>query len=289
VSSPAAATRPPRRRRTLRTALLCVVLTAGFVLALFPVERLDGPLRSALARATGADVAVGELRLGLGPTGPALRSRELVLRWPGSGEILEIAHARVRPAWSLSWLGGQSAWHLDLSGEAGRVAGTLWPDGPSFSGRTDALDLGALPRSWVGDVPPLAGRLDAAIALVTSEAGIVHGELTLEAKDGSLLLPDTPILIPYADLQASLTRTANGAATLRTLHLEGPMLSLAGHGTLGPGLDAGRAPLDLDVTITRLDPGLAPLLQSFGIRAEPGRSSSLHITGTLARPVVRAR
>jgi type II secretion system protein N len=289
VSVSGARARPLRRGAVLRTVLLCLVLTLGFALALFPVERLQGPVRGALASATGAEVALGEIRMGLGPTGPALRSRAVVLRWPASGELLEIADARVRPAWSLSWLRGRSAWHLDFSGEAGRIAGTLWPEGPAFSGRTDDLDLSALPRALVGDVPPLAGRLDATVSLYTSEAGVLHGELSLTAQDGTLFLPDTPVAIPYADLRASLSRASDGATTLRALRLEGPMLTLDGQGTLGAGLDAARAPLALDLTIHRIDPLLAPLLQTVGIRAQPGLESVLRITGTLERPVVVAR
>jgi type II secretion system protein N len=289
VSPSAAAPRASGRSRWLLLALLCVVLVLVFAAALFPVERLDGPVRVALSQATGAEVHLGALRMELSLAGPALGGRNLTLRWPATGERLEIDEARVRPSWSLSWLRGRPAWHLDLAGEAGQVVGTLWPEPPAFAGRASELDLSLLPRAWVGDVPPLVGRLDAAISLAAEGGGILHGDLLLTARDGSLFVPDSPLVIPYTDLRARLARAPDGAATLHDLHLDGPMLTVEGSGTLGPGADSSRAALDLLLTIQRIDPALAPLLQSLGVPAQPGRATGLHISGTPSRPVVVAR
>ena len=284
------APRPRPRWRVARTVVLCVLLVIGFSVALFPWDRLRGLAQQALASATGAEVRLAEVGLGFGLGGPALRARDVTLGWPGQGAALTLSEARVRPAWSLSWARGEPAWHLDLrSEEVGRVAGTLWPAGPAFAGRTEGLDVAALPASWVGEGQPVAGRLDADLDLRASRDGLLRGHVELHARDGSLLIPETPVAIPYTEFHATLSRADDGATTLRELRLLGPMLSLEGEGTLGPGRDLTRAPLAVQLTITHLDPALAPLLQPIGLRVTPGVATGLEISGTLDRPVIRSR
>lgn len=275
------------RGRTLAIFLACVVLTLLFVLWLFPYDRLGGFLTGQLQAATGAQVVIGSVETGLAG-GPALVAQELVLSWPDGTEFT-LERVAVRPALAFSWLRGAPALHVDLMSPAGHIVGTLWPGAPlAFDGSGTALDPAALPPALLGDdPPPIAGLLDADLELATSEAGILHGQLEFRSEDGSLLLPDPPIAIPYTALAGELSRDESGETTLHALTLEGPLLSLEGRGTLGASRHLELAPLSLDVTIRSVEPALEPLLAPLGISLDSNGETGLQITGTLSQPVFR--
>ncbi len=286
-SRPAAAG-APRRLPRWALALGCVVLTAAFVLALFPYDRIAGGLAAQLRRATGAAVQLRALEPGLSWAGPALVARDLELVWP-DGAALRFDQAWVRPAWSLSWLSARPALHLSLRSAAGQLDGTVWPEGPAFVGRVDRLDPGALPKAWTGGEPfPVLGLIDADIDLAPAARGPT-GTLAFTSRDGALQLPDVPIAIPYATLEGELERAEDGATTLHRFRLDGPMATLEGSGTLGAAARLGQGALALEVTLERVDPALVAMLVQLGVRLPAGGRTELQISGTPDRPVVRRR
>ena len=137
--------RVSRRLRSIGIPLACLVLVLVFLLVLFPYGRFRDVAVSRLAEATGASVSLDDLGGGLSIGGPALVATNLRFRWPDGGELL-LERARVRPAWSFSWLRGQPALHLKLKGPAGRAAGTV-RNGPDlgFAGRVRGVELSLLP------------------------------------------------------------------------------------------------------------------------------------------------
>jgi type II secretion system protein N len=283
-----AAPRAGGLRRRIGLALACAFLVAVFSLVLFPWERFGARLAQQLSDATGAEVALAGLEGGLSLGGPALHARDVRLRWP-DGAQLELRSAGVRPAWSLSWLRGQPAVHVDLDGPAGRIAGTVWPGLDAFDGSVQGLDPAALPaRFFGGDFPPLTGRVDAT-GSVSAADGVLIGRLVLDARDGALVLPESPVAIPFDRLEGELSREPSGAATLHRIDLEGPLVSLEGRGSLAAASALEQAAVDLELNVRRLDPALGPALSALGLPASAARGGVLRISGTLGAPELAFR
>jgi type II secretion system protein N len=267
-----------------------MALTLAFALLLFPWSRFEGAVTRELAAATGARVEIGALETGLGWGGPALVTRELSLRWP-DGTRFDLDRAALRPAWSLSWLRGDAALHVDLlSAEMGHVVGTVWPaGGPAFDGTARELDLEALPRAWMGGRgAPVAGRVDADLDLAAPD-GRIRGHVRFDSRDGLLVLPDSPIAIPYTRLQGELERSQAGETTVHQLDLEGPMISLAGTGTLGAAPAFEHSPLDLEVTLRGVDQVLQGWIRPLGVSLDASGNGRFRVGGTIDRPRLRPR
>lgn len=266
--------------------LAALVLVVLFVLALFPYDRFREVVVAELARATGARVSMDAMSGGFSIGGPALRATNLRLRWPDRRELL-LDGVRLRPAWSLSWLRGRPAVHLDLRSGAGRLVGTAWPGAePAFAGRAEDVALGELPLQLVDGPVPIEGRIDAEIDLSSGPNGPV-GELRFESEQGSIALPQLPFAIPYETLQGVLEREPTGTLQVRSLALNGPMLSLQVAGSVAAGRRPEDSALDLTGDLQRVDPALHDVVRAFGIRLDSSGATALRISGTLGRPVLR--
>jgi type II secretion system protein N len=265
----------------------CIALFLLFCAVRFPYGRFRVPLETQLERATGAEIEIGSLRGRPGPALVTLVAAPVHVDFE-DGRSLALESAAVRPAWSLSWLRGAPALHVDVRAAAGRVRGTLWADAaaPGFAGRLDDVDLSVL----AGFVPALGevdlqGRVDADLGLWLG-AGGPRGELSLHARDGSLTPPGVPVAVPFQTLQAEAHRAEEGPLELARVSLDGPLLSGSLHGTIGPAPAPADAPLDLEVAIDRIDPALAAVAGPRGAR-RAAAGASLRIGGTLGEPVVR--
>jgi type II secretion system protein N len=276
-------------RRVAAIALACVLVTALFFALRFPYGRFRALLAAQLAAATGAVVDLGEISGGLGPSGLTLRAAPVVLRWP-AGERLELEAAALRPAWSLSWLRGRPALHVDLQGQAGEVSGTLWPGPPlAIAGRVRDLALEALPPDLLAYAEgfALTGRLDADADLATGDGGALGGELELEVRDGSASAPGAPIAVPFERLTAALSLEDGGLLRVRSAALEGPMVEGSAEGQLGPAPDWTQAPMDLRLDLRVADPSLRGVLAPLGIRLDGEGKGRLRLHGTLSAPELR--
>lgn len=281
------------RRWTRRLGIGAVCFGVALIAALsaFPWDRLTDRVERLVGDATGTAVSIGDLGPGMSWTGPWLVLSDVSIQWPGSASTLELARARVRPAWARSWLRLEPAVALDLMGPAGRVAGTVWPtDAPAFDGWIAGLDPTALPPALIGDTfPPITGRIDADLNLATGGRRGVVGSVVLDAREGNLVIPNTPLAIPFDSLVGELDIEEEGLASLSDLALLGPLVSIRGHGTIGNGREPSRSPLDIEFDIERIDPSLAPLLAQVGLRVDPQSGGGYRIQGTLGDPKIRPR
>ncbi len=265
----------------------CVALIVLFAVALFPYDRFRDAAESQLGALAGAEVRIAELSGGLSVAGIALKARDATLRWP-DGTALQIERARVRPAWSLSWLRGNPALALDVHSSLGRVKGTWWPGASGgFTGRASGVELAQLPPVLLGGPSPFEGRADAEIQL-RLEGGAPRGSVAIEAGEGSLAGANIPMAIPYERLVGEAHLGDGGAIELRDVALEGPMVAATAGGTIGAAPSLALAPLDLDLELEVVDPNLRPVVaRGFGVRVDGDGLARLRITGSPTRPVVR--
>jgi type II secretion system protein N len=276
-----------RARRGVLVAVACTLLTAFFFALRFPYDRFREPLVALLGAASGAEVQVGALSGGLGLGGITLVAAPTTLLWP-SGARLELSRVALRPAWSLSWLRGQPALHVDLRAPAGRLAGTVWPGEPaSFDGGVHELALEQLPSELLAAAEgfALTGRLDADAELSLA-GGALAGELTLDVREGALAAPGSPISIPFERLQAELG-LESGSLRIASASLSGPMVEGSAEGQLGLAGSLADAPLDVQLELRVADPSFRGVLAPLGVRLDGEGRTRLHLQGSLGSPLVR--
>jgi type II secretion system protein N len=275
----------PQPLKAAGVALAGAALIAGFIVAGFPYDRLGEYIEAEVQQATGVALAIGTLEPSLGFLGLGLQASDLSLRWP-EGELLALDSARLRPAWSLSWLRGAPAIRAHLAGPLGEADGTLTLNGfGAWNGDFHDLDLAGLPIESAWPDAELEGIAEAFVDLRMSDAGL-EGRVTFEAQDGIVLLPILPTALPYDGLSGDIEFGGNALASVKSFALAGPLLNAEVTGSVEHAPVFADAPLSLSVVL-RSQPGVRPLLESAGLRVKPDGSARVTVRGTTSNPVVR--
>jgi type II secretion system protein N len=269
--------------RRLAVACAALALTAFFVVLRLPWERHAAALAQRLAAPHGAQLRLGEVGPALGPEGPVLRARALVLALR-DGRRLRADELRVRPALSASWLSGDPSLRLVLSGPEGGADGVLRLGArPGFRGSLSHLDLARLGVDRLAEGVELAGRADLELDLA-AEAGGLGGELSLEARDGHVAFPPYGVPMPFATAHGRFALDPEAGLEVREFELDDPTLLLRAEGRVGPG-PLARAPLDLRGRLEVRNPGLRAVLAD-AVALAPDGSAELRLRGTLAEPLL---
>lgn len=276
----------PRRLLIAGGSAATVILVGLFVFLGFPYDRLAEFAARQVAAGTGYELSVRQISPRITIGGPGLELRDLRVR-ASSGRSFDVERSRVRPAWSLSWLRGRPAVHLDVRTGAGSAAGVLvLAHEPAWKGRLVAVDLAGLPLPETGGTG-FSGTLDADVDLQLRE-GVPSGQLSLAARDGSIRHAALPVAIPFSRLDARLDLGSEGAiAVIHSLALAGPMLELDAKGRIGQPAQLGLHPLDLALDLRVQNPLLLGLLQGAGVPLAADGSTSLRLGGSLEAPQVR--
>jgi type II secretion system protein N len=257
-----------------------VLLLLVFLAARFPYRRLLPPLLETARAATGAEIDVTDLGLGMGLGGPEVVASGVRLRWPAASELV-LDEVSVRPAWSFAWLTGSPRWHVDASGAPGAWRGVVAPD--RVAGKWSEVDTDALPWAMLGALAPLHGRLSGSVELARSD-GAWAGSAELAGGEGSVDLPGLPVAIPFVALVAQLA-VAPEQVTISSARLEGPLVTANVAGTASAsGGSPSVWPLDLDVEIEQVDPALRSYLGPLGIPVDANGHARLRVTGSLSAP-----
>jgi type II secretion system protein N len=266
-------------------ALAGAALIAGFIVAGFPYDRLGEYIEAEVQQATGVALAIGTLEPSLGFAGLGLQASDLSLRWP-EGELLSLDSARLRPAWSLSWLRGAPAIRAHLAGPLGEADGTITLNGfGAWNGDFHDLDLAGLPIESVWPDTALEGSAEAFVDLRMGDSGL-EGHVTFEAQDGAVVLPGLPVALPYDGLSGDIEFGGDAFAAVKSLNLAGPLVNAEVIGTVGHAPVLANAPLALSVVL-KSQPGVRPLLESAGLRVKPDGSARVTVSGTASNPVRR--
>ena len=268
-------------------AVGCVALTLFFSVLQFPWERFRPFVQDSLARATGADVQMADLGMGLSLAGPTVKLAGLELRWPGEAP-LRVDRAEAGLAYSFSWLRARPALAIDAELGGGELDGTVWPLGEmGFDGAFEDLGTETLANLPFGaEELPVEGLLSGDID-VRREAEGWRGSVAVEGLDGNLLLPGLPIALPFDDLQLVLDLEDDGSIRVRRAQLEGPMASFDATGTIGASASLVSAPLEIDVELSSVSPALQTPLQRQGIPLDAGGGARFSLGGTASRPTFR--
>jgi type II secretion system protein N len=271
-------------RRAIAIGLACLVLTFFFFLVRFPYDVFRTALVGQLAAASGAQLEIDSLSGSLSLGGPVLVAEPVTMRWP-SGATAELTSAALRPAWSLSWLRGSPALHVDLEAPAGRLVGTVWPGEPlAFKGKVEELALEQLPPAVLdaGQGVALTGLLDADLDL-SFPGGIPAGELEIDLANGAFSAPGLPVSLPFERFQAALG-LGEGALQVTSASLSGPMIEGTAKGKIALTADPT---LDLAVELHVADPGVRGMIAPLGIRLDGEGRAKVQLRGTASNPLLR--
>jgi type II secretion system protein N len=276
-------------RRALAIGAAAVALTSFFLVAGFPYDSLAPRAAAAIESATGAHVAIGRLDVVFAWFVPQLKASDVDVTWPG-GQHASFQRLRVRPAWSLSWLGGQPALVVALRSQLGDLDGTVVGGAaPSFDGALRNVSLALLPLQDLAAGTQLDGRVDAQVDVQMAEAG-PQGTVHFDAKQGSLTLPLLPIGLPFDTLRGDVVLGGEMLAKLSAFNLAGPLVGLTASGTIGHSPALPLSPLALSARIEAREPAVRSMLQSQGIALDASGAAAVEISGTLGDPqVVPAR
>ena len=268
------------RRRLLALGVLCVGLVLAFSVLRFPWDLFRPMAEARLSALVGGRVTIGEFALRPALTGLGMSAGRVVIELP-SGTVLELAEVDARPALALSWIRGVPALVVDVRAEAGRAVGTVGPERLDLE--LSGVDPSLLPDGFGGGATaPLTGLLDADIDLERDEEWT--GGFEVRGEEGSLLIPGSPVALPYERLEAAATLAPGGRLEIAAGRLTGPMFHAEAQGSLAGLLGPlERAGIDLQVALREIDPTVERALAPLGIRSSGGRAD-LALGGTLAQP-----
>jgi type II secretion system protein N len=287
MASPASG-RLPRAVTFVGVPFAGLVLTLFFIFLGFPYDLLALRVSQLVEDSGQVTLHIGELSPHLGLAGPGFRATD-VLAESRDGPSLPIDEAVVRPAWSLSWLGGTPALYLDLQSEMGNAEGVVTlGDSPGWQGELRGVELSELPRGQALMVVDLSGLLDADIDVHwTPEVEgrrELAGRLRLEAHDGSMSTDDMPFEIPYDLLQGEIALGGDHRARVEAFSIEGPVVSAEAQGTVGQAPELSQSPLDFEISYKVESPEIRSMLRGFGLRLAKSGEGTVKIGGTFAHP-----
>ncbi len=260
-------------------------LTLFFIFVGFPYTQLADYLATRLGQQSGVSLAMVSLGPSLALQGPGLEATGVTLRL-ASGDEIELDRARVRPAWSLSWFRGAPAVHAVLTGPLGEADGVFTLNGAgSWQGELHQVDLAELPLSDLWPGLDAEGLVDASLDLRLGDQG-VEGWAAFEAFEGSLILPDIPVAVPFTRIEGALALGGESILKVDSLHLDGPLLRADVTGHIAQASNLASAALNLLVEIDS-EPGIRPLLESAGLRIGRDGKARLRLGGTLESPTLR--
>ena len=265
-----------------------ICLTAFFIFLGFPYDLLAGRLSHYVESAMNVRVHIGDLSPHLGLGGPGLAASEVLAAREGEQTIV-LQEVVVRPAWSLAWLRGTPAIHIDVTSEIGNGAGTLTVGQMGgWDGSLESVQLAYLPLAML-DVVEIDGILDATVDVhgaSAEEGGSLVGTVNFELRDGTLGSDALPVAVPFDRLHGTLRFGDEPYLTVEKVELEGPLIEATIQGQVGHAKDLGGRPLAIEVAYRVRDRNLARIFGSVGPPGDDGRAH-LSISGTLSKPAIR--
>ena len=270
--------------RIAMIALGCVLLTLFFTYRGFPYERLGERLTRSLSRSTGSRVTIQGLGPRLQLAGPGVEIVGVRIT-TADGTTWSIDRARLRPAWSLSWLRLEPALHTRIEIPGGLAEGVFTLAEPlAWQGRLREVDLARLPVASLWPGAAFSGTLEGRVDLHSSPLG-PDGIVRLEATGGTLSLPGMSAAVPFDQLTAALKLGENFLFGIQSLRIRSPLFSASVKGSVVRGRSIAKAAVNLQIQLTA-EPAVRPALEAADIRVSADGRATVRVGGTLAEPVI---
>lgn len=286
MTQPHATDELPRPLIAIGVPCAGVLLIAFFMIRGFPYDELGQSIAKRIERSHGIQLTIGSVSPTLQLAGPALEATQLRATLPDRPPQ-PIDRALIRPAWSLSWLVGDPALHVELESPSGIADGTLrWNGAASWVGtlRNARPELPPI-SDWI-PTGRLEGLLEATLDISMAEAG-PEGRVEFKIRDGSLYLPGIPAApLPFENLTGVVSIGGGAYAKLVSLRFEGPLASGTGSGKIGSADRLDQAPIGFEFEFT-VKSELSRPLRAAGAKLQRSGEGVAKISGTVAKPKIR--
>jgi len=275
----------PRPLLLLGVPLAGVFLVSLFIYLGFPYELLGEHIAAELRRSGSVRVDFQSVGPSLAIAGPGIEAGG-VRATLSDAQTYRVERAVLRPAWSMAWFRGTPAVHTQIESLYGDAVGTLiLGDSGGWSGDLQRVDLDKLPLPGLASVGSFGGVVDASVDILLAEQG-PRGEVSFEARDGSIGLANLPVDIPFEKLSGELTFGDDAYMAVKRLAMEGPLVSGEMKGKLLQAASFMQCPLRLEGEI-KAESSIRSAMRSSGLRLDRSGKAKFRITGTVAQPNVR--
>jgi type II secretion system protein N len=262
-----------------------VLLIAFFLIRGFPYDKLGELIANRIEQSRGIHLAIGDVGPALQLAGPALEATQLQMTFPDRSP-LQIDRALIRPAWSLSWLTGEPALHMELESPSGSADGTLrWNGDASWVGTIRDVRPELAPvADWI-PTGGLTGILDATLDVSMGELG-PEGSVEFEIRDGSISLPALSVPLPFESLTGAVNLGGDAYAKVTSLSFEGPTASGSGSGKVGHAVALDQAPIVFEFQLN-VKSELSSAVRAAGLKLDREGAGLARVSGTVAKPEIR--
>jgi type II secretion system protein N len=263
-----------------------VLLIAFFLIRGFPYDQLGELIANRIEQNHGIHLAIGNVGPTLQLAGLALEGTQLRVAFPNRVPQ-HVERALIRPAWSMSWLTGDPAFHVEVESPSGSVDGTLRWNGVA---------------SWVGtirdarpELPPIAdwipiggfeGALEATLDVSMGETGL-EGLVEFEIRDGSASIPGFSVPLPFEKLTAAMSLGGDAYLKLNSLSFEGPLITASGSGKIGRAEPLAQAPIGFEFQLDFESELSKTMPRSERRKINQSGTALVKIFGTVAEPEIR--
>ena len=263
-----------------------IILTSFFILIGFPYHLLTDRIAHQVETALGTRIDIGDTNLRIGLFGPAFEFTDVRVSM-SSGEDIELDRALLRPAWSLSWFSGIPEIFIDTETPLGAARGTLRiGNAPRWRGELLDVQLDEIPYLNDGSEFTLKGVVNVH-ADVVFEAQSPVGNVSFNAREGLIGHPLLPGVIEYETFVGALELGGENSVVFHDVALSGKDTELKIGGSIGNAVDPDERPVDIEITIERLEPTLKMIVRSMGARLANEGPTLIHVEGTIASPQIR--
>jgi type II secretion system protein N len=261
-----------------------VGLVLFFTVLLFPWDSLARRVAWEISTASGGQVTISTLSPAITPRGPVLRAREVVIEHPAL-DRLRLSELEIAPRQLVGWLTGAPSLRIWTITELGQIDGVLGlGESMSFVGKLTGIELARLPLRLAASDVQLGGQLDGTADITLDPEGTLRGQMSFLSTSLVVTSGLLPTALSFEKAEGVVEILENGATRIKSLRLEGESLEGEISGEIGLSHHSQSPPIDLEVDLRVVDPGLRQLALAAGIPISRDGRLKLRVGGRLAAP-----
>ena len=283
-SPPAISSREPQTFSKPVLVAAVVGLVLFFIVLLFPWDSLARRVAWEISTASGGHVTISTLAPAITTRGPVLRARNVVIEHPAV-DHLRLSELEIAPRQFLGWLTGTPSLRVWTTTELGEIDGVLrLGESTGFVGNLSRVELARLPLRLDASDVNLDGQLDGTADITLDPAGTLRGRMTFHSTSLVVTSGLLPIALAFEKAEGVIVILESGATRIEALRVESEILEGDLSGEIGLAHHSQSPPIDLNVDLRILDPGLRQLAPAAGIPISDTGQLKLRVRGTLDAP-----
>lgn len=261
-----------------------IALILLFVALLFPWDSVAKRVAFEISRASGGEIAMGDLSPALTARGPVLAATDVLVEHPAV-DRLKIRTLELAPRFSTSWFAGEPTLRVWADSELAQVDGVLrLGESSSFIGHVDRVAIEQLPLRLDASGLALSGLLSADADVALDPSGQLMGSVDFESDSLLIQTPLLPTAIPFSRATGQVQVLESGATRIEEAVFEGPIVTGNLRGEIGMVHRSLSPPIDLSAKIRIIEPSLRAMAPAAGLTLSSNGEAELRLGGTVDAP-----